>query len=361
MTPPTERVIELSTLWRRTWAYRRQIGLLVLVATLLTGVVAFLLPPWYRATCSLLPPAEEDSGFGIGRLLKGAAVPGIKIPTQSTPADVFLAVLESRTINAEIVRQYDLQKLYKTKRMEDAIQELRSHGKFKLTDAGVIEMSLEDRDPVRAAKMLDTYVQLLDRFNREVRMTKGRRSRVFAESRLEQTRHELAAAEDRLAAYQSKNKAAVLTPEVSTSMESAARLYAQRMALNVRLGVVRNYSPRGSDEEQQILSQMTQIDRQLSSLPTTGLELARLFREMRTQEQLYAMLIAQYEEARIDEVRDVVSVDVLDAPVPPERKVRPRRGIMVLSAFALSFAVGVAWALSRDEERHEVLTAAASG
>ena len=61
-----------------------------------------------------------------------------------------------------------------------------------------------------------------------------------------------------------------------------------------------------------IKSQMVQIDRQLSSLPETGLELARLLREVKTHEQIYAMLLAQYEEARIDEARDVVTVDVLD-------------------------------------------------
>jgi uncharacterized protein involved in exopolysaccharide biosynthesis len=355
-----DRVIELSTLWRRTWQHRFQIGALVLVATVLTAGVSLLMKPWYLATCSLLPPAEEETGFGIARLLKGAAVPGVKIPTQATPADVFLAVLDSRRINEQIVARYHLQQRYKTRFVEDAIKELKSHVRFKLTDAGMIEMSLEDRDPKVAAAMLNTYVELLDQFNREVRMTKGRRTRVFVEGRMKQTQRDLAVAEDRLASYQARNKTAVITPEMSTAAESAANLYSQRLALEVQLGVVQGFTRGGSDEEEQIRAKMAQIDRQLQSLPATGLELARLLREVKIQEQLNALLIGQYEEARIDEARDVVSVDVLDPAVPPQRKSRPRRSVMVLGAFALSLAVGVAYALTQGdpEQRRDVLSAA---
>jgi uncharacterized protein involved in exopolysaccharide biosynthesis len=324
--------------------------MLVMAATIVTGVIAFVLPPWFKATGSLLPPAEEEGGFGIARLLKGAAVPGIKIPTQATPADVFVAVLESRRINEEIVQRFDLMHRYKKKYREDAVKELKRHVKFKLTDAGTIDLSVEDRSPQIAADILNAYVELLDRFNREVRTTKGRRTRIFVESRLNETKDALAKSEMILTAYQSTHKAAVLSPEVSTAVETAARLYAQRAALQIQLGVVRSYSREGGDEESQIRERLAQLDQQLGALPETGLELARMLREVKTHEQLLLLLTAQYEEARVDEARDVVSVDVLDPGVPPERKVRPRRGVMIIGAFLLSLAVGVAYALFQPEE-----------
>jgi uncharacterized protein involved in exopolysaccharide biosynthesis len=344
-----ERTLEISRLWQRIWQHRRPIATLVFAACVVTAGVSFLMPPWYRAQGSLLPPAEEESGFGLAKLLKGASVPGIKIPTQATPADVFIAVLESRRVNEEIVRRFDLQKQYKKKFREDAIKELMRHVRFKLTDAGTIEMSVEARDPRVAADMLNTYVTLLDQFNREVRTTKGRRTRVFVEGRLAETKSEMTRAEERLTSYQARHKAAVLSPEMSTAVEQAARIYAQRTALQVRLGLVRSYSRGATDEEQQISDQLEQLDRQLASLPGTGLELARLVREVKTYETLYALLTAQYEEARIDEARDITSVDVLDPPAPPERKIRPRRAIMVISAFLLSLAIGVAWALFQED------------
>ncbi len=346
-----ERTIDLNVLWNRLWAYRRPIAIFVLVATVLTGVVAFLLPPWYEATASLLPPGEEESSFGIARLLKGGAVPGIKIPTEATPVEVFLAVLDSRRLREAIVNQFDLKKEYKRKYMQDAIKDLKKHVKFKLTDAGTVDMSAEDKDPKRAAAMLKSYIALLDQFNREVRSTKGRRTRIFVEQQLNQNKLDLAQSEQALADYQATHKAAIITPEMSTAAEDAARIYAQRTALQIRLGIIRSYSREGSPEEQQIVDQLAQLDQQLRALPETGLELQRLLREVKKNEQVYVLLTAQYEDARIEEARDVVTVDVLDEPAPPERKSRPHRLVLTGVGFLLSLALGLAYAAFQGEQQ----------
>ena len=356
-----ERTLEISTLWHRTWAYRRPIVILVLSATVITAVVAFLTPPWYRATGTLLPPGEEETGFGIARLLKGmTGVPGAKIPTQATPADIFLAVLESRRLSREMVDYFDLKKRYQKKFMEDAVKELKGHVKFKLNDSGTIDIAVEDRDPKVAAAMVNAYIELLDRFNRDVRMTKGRRTRLFVEQRLDQTKRDLANAEQLLTDYQSKNKAVVLSPEASSAIEAAARMYAQRTALQVKLGVIQGYSKGTTAEAEQIVDQLAQLDRQLVKLPETGLELARLLRDVKTQEQVYVLLTEQYEEARIDEARDVVTVEVLDPGTPPEHKVRPHRLVMIVISMALSLAVGVAYALFQQDEGSEAFIASAA-
>ncbi len=343
-----DRTIELGRLWDRVRARQRQIVLLVVVATALTALVAFLLPPWYRAEASLMPPAEDVS-FGLGNLLKGIGVPGVKVPSQATPAEVFKSILESRRINEEIVRRFDLQRRYHKKLMVDAVKELHRHARAGVDDVGLIQISVEDRDPKRAADMANAYAELLDRFNRESRMTRGRRVRLFVGQRLDSTRRELALAEQRLTSYEAQHKAVALSPEASTAIEAAARSYANRAALEVRLGVIRSYSREQSDEERQILQQLAQIDRQLTALPATGMELARLVRDVQTQEQLFVLLTAQYEDARITETRDVSTVEPLDIAEPPERKARPRRGQMIAIAFLFSLTAGVALAALRDE------------
>lgn len=345
-----ERTVELSSVWNRLLAYRRPITIFVAIATVLTAIAAFMLPPWYQATGSMLPPGEDDSSFGIARLLKGVAVPGIKIPTQATPADVFIAVLDSRRIREEIVNRFELKKAYKKKYMQDAVKELKSHVKFKLTDAGTIDMQFEDTQPARAQHVLEAYVELLDRFNREVRTTKGRRTRMFVEERLNEIKVELAKSEQALADYQVKHKAAIITPEMSTAVETAARIYAQRTSLQVRLGVVRSYTREGSQEQQQIENQIAELDKQMRNLPETGLDLARQMRDVKKYEQIYILLTAQYEEARIDEARDVVTVDVLDAPALPERKDRPHRLLMIAIGFLFSLGVGLAYALFQEDK-----------
>ncbi len=343
-----DRTVEIGRLWDRIRAHRGVILWLVILSTVLAGVLAFVLPPWYRAEASLLPPSEDVS-FGMGNLLKGIGIPGIKVPTQATPAEVLLAILQSRRINEEIVQRFDLKRLYHKRLMTDAIRELRRHAAFQVDEVGIIRITVEDRDPKRAAAMANAYFEALDRFNREVRSSKGRRTRLFLEQRLADTKRDLVGAEQRLTEYQSSHKAVALSPEMSSAVESAARLSAQRLALQVRLGVIRSYTRGSSDEEQQLLEQLAQIDRQLQALPVTGIELVRLLRDFKTQEALYELLTAQYEEARITEARDVSTVEQLDVATPPERKSRPKRTLMMGVAFVFSLAAGVTYALIRGD------------
>lgn len=347
LDPAEERTLELGRLWDRVVARRRGIAVLVAAATLVAAAVAFLLPPWYQATATLMPPGE-DASFGIGNLLKGIGVPGVKVPSQAPPAEVFAAILESRTVNEAIVRRFDLQKRYKKKYMVDTIKELRRHVRISVDDVGMILIGVEDKDPKRAADMANAYCEELDRANREVRMTRGRRVRMFIGSRLDSTRRELAAAEQRLVRYEAEHKTVALSPEVSSALEAAGRIYASRSALELRLGVLRSFSTGTTDEERQILDQLAQIDRQLARLPATSMELAKLVRDVKVGEQLYIMLTAQFEDARITETRDVATVDQLDVATPPERKSRPRRLQMIGLAFVLSLVAGVAYASSRE-------------
>jgi uncharacterized protein involved in exopolysaccharide biosynthesis len=342
------------------WARRRPIVTLVFTATVVVGVIAFLLPPWYRAEAELLPPGEEETGLGLATILRGVGVPGIKIPNQVTPSDVFMSVLQSRRINEAVVNRFNLKKLYKKKFMVDALRELHTHTRFKLTQAGTIQISVEDVNRQRAADMTNAYVEFLDRFSRQSRMTKGRRTRMFIQDRLTETKKELETAEQTLTQYQSLHKTVALSPGNSSAVEQGARLYAQRMALQVRLGVVRSYS-QGSDEEVQIRQELAELDRQMRQLPETGLELARLVRDVKVMEQVFELLTAQYEDARIAEARDVVTVEILDDAVPPERKSRPKRSMMIVAAFLLSAAVGIGLAITRrEEEPKPVMRAVAS-
>jgi tyrosine-protein kinase Etk/Wzc len=345
-----EQTIELGLLWGRIWSRRRTVAALVVGATILTGIVAFLLPSWYRSDAALLPPSEEESGIGLSSLLRGIGVAGVKVPTQATPADMFVAILESRGLNEEIVRRFGLQRRYRTRFLVDAVKELRRHARFAVTDAGTIQISVEDRDPKQAAAITNAYVDLLDRFNRDVRMTRGRRTRTFVEGRLNDTRDELARAEQRLASHQSIHKSAVLSREMTTAMDAAARLYAERTALQVRLGVARTYTRGQSDEITQVSMRLASLDQQLAVLPTSGLDLARLYRDVRTSEQVFVVLTAQYEQSRIEEVRDTPTIDVLDRATPPERASRPRRSLMVVAAFLLSLGVGVGYAMLQPAE-----------
>jgi uncharacterized protein involved in exopolysaccharide biosynthesis len=77
-----------------------------------------------------------------------------------------------------------------------------------------------------------------------------------------------------------------------------------------------------------------------------GLELARLTREVKVQDTLVALLTQQFEQARLNEARDLPVVQVLDQAVPAERPSKPRLLLNVVLAGLSSFVGGLVLAFS---------------
>jgi uncharacterized protein involved in exopolysaccharide biosynthesis len=58
-------------------------------------------------------------------------------------------------------------------------------------------------------------------------------------------------------------------------------------------------------------------------------------RDLKFGETLYELLLSQYQAAKLDEARDATLVQVIEQAVPPEKRAKPRRTLMVvLAAFA---------------------------
>lgn len=321
----------------------RSAAAVIVLGTLLAAGIAFVWPAKYRAVATLLPPNEEDTGFSVTTVLRNLSMPGIKIPSRTGPEDVTLGILESRRVAGILVDRYDMKSAYRLTSREAAVDKLRKRTKITVDPSGTVIVAVEDRQPKRAADLANGYVEELDRFNREARMTRGRRMRLFVEKRLEDTKDDLAKAEDQLRDYEGKHKAVALSASEMTTVETGARLFAEQSALQVQIGVTRGYASESSEEVRRLRDQLGQINQELAKLPSVGLELGRLVREVKIQEQVYSLLSGQYEEARIEEARDVPTVDILDVAHPPESRSWPRRGLLIGLGFALSTLGALAW------------------
>jgi uncharacterized protein involved in exopolysaccharide biosynthesis len=323
--------------------YLRRASWAVALGVLVSIAVAFLWPPTYKATTTMLPPTEEDTGFNAASVFRGLSVPGIRIPSRSGPEDVAVVILHSRRIAATLVQRFHLVDVYHVKSDQAAVAKLQKRSKFKVDESGSIIITVSDRESKRAADLANAYAEEVDRFNREIRMTKGRRMRLFVEGRLAETRRDLTTAEEVLRDYGMKHKAIALSPDELSTVESAAQLFASKTALETRLGMTREYASENSEEVRRLRQQFDQINGQISALPELGLELARMVRDVKIQEQVFSLLSAQYEEARINEARDIPTVEVLDPAIPPEGRAWPRRGLLVGIGGVLSLCGALAW------------------
>lgn len=345
-------LLELASMvWRR----RRLVIAVCAAAGILTFGVSKLMPKVYESTATLVAPKEGSgssllSGIAASALIQ--QVPGLAIPSlpSFTPnRDLLVGVLKSRTIAQAIVDKFGLRARYRSRYLDDAINELRGATTIAVSREGVISVKVEDRDPALAAAMANHYVELLDQFVGQYGTGEAGRQKTFLTGQLARSRVDLDSAEQALRRYQEQNRAIVLQEQTKGAIEAAARLKGEIMAAQVQLQVMRNFATEANPEVIAIRRRIDEMNRQLAQMqygepsaqpadgrargdftvpfarvPGVGLELVRLTRDVRIQEVLVTLLTQQLEQARIAEARDTPVVQALDRAVPAERYARPR-------------------------------------
>lgn len=354
--------------------WRKLILLNILIITGFAVFLSLILPKKYTSTATLLPPLDVQDFRGIGSMLGQGYLAGLGRRAgflgMATTSDIFAAILNSYGIMGGVVKKCDLFSLFETESLEETINALEERTNIRVSPEGIISVSVTASKPAVAAKIANTFVEELDKFNRETAMTMGKRQRVFLEERLKEVEKSLTDAENSLKEFKEKHRTVSLTEELTQAIEAAAHLKAEIVNKEIQLGVLRKYATEDNPQVKRLRSEITEVKKELhrmeyghpsksgkpssefgagfsvsfSELPEVGLELARLTREGKIQEEIYALLTQQYEEAKITEVKDTPTVQVLDRAVPPERRSFPQRRRIVMIAGILSLFVGVGMA-----------------
>jgi uncharacterized protein involved in exopolysaccharide biosynthesis len=365
-----EDEVTLLDYWRVIRKRRRLIGGLCVSAVLAALAVSLLLPKIYESTATLLPSLDSKEGSGLGALLAatgagGAAQSlGFSLPgAPATPTDIFVSMLKSRIMADSVIERFDLKALYQAKTMQDARNALQDDTRISISKEKVIKIIVEAESPQLAADIANFYVSNLDRLNQTLNVSKVGQNRKFIEGRLAETQANLVKTEETLKDFQTRNKTVAVEAQSKAMIEAAAMIQGQIMAQEVQLQVMSGYLSPDNPELSRVRSSIEELKKQLSLLesgkggkgmlpgdrlhpamitvPGLALEYGRLLRELKVQETLYALLISQYEQAKLSEARDTPTVQVLDAAIPAEKKSKPSITLNVIIGGLLALFVGI--------------------
>jgi len=277
------------------------------------------------------------------------------MPSLSSTSDLFVAMLNSRTMADGLINRFDLMKVFGTRSREGARGRLKSATQIRVSKENIISVTVTTRSAQLSTDLANYYLDYLDIMNKQINETAARKRRLFTEERLSETKANLAKLEDALESFQTKNKTISIEQQTKATIDAAAQLQGRVAAAEVELQVMESYlSPGNPDvirkrlELQEMARQLKQMEygstgisketkesRSPSAsdgerlnpafvkLPSIGLDLVRLTREVKAQETLYMVLLSQYEQAKISETEDISSVQVLDRAVLPEGGSRP--------------------------------------
>lgn len=330
-----------SALWKTVGvliSWRRFIIFNLLVATALVVTVSLLLPRWYRATASILPSNEPDvfSSLGAARsLLMGLAPAGaLKGAGGSSGAYNYVAILESRGTMERVVRKFGLISAYdiSDSSMEKAVQMLSGNVSFEIQGEENILIGVLDQDPNRAAAMANTFVDLLNDASRQLGTTEGRNNREFIGKRLERTREALRAAEDSLQKYQERTGMIFIPGRRAASVAPIAELYGLKAMKEVESAILKRSNSGESPAIKRLELELRELNKKIGTFPGIGATSLRFYREVAIRQKILEFLLPVYEQAKINEQKDVPVILVLDRAVTPERAVKPNRVLIIFLA-----------------------------
>jgi len=348
--------------------HRRFIIWEVALVTLSVMVYSLLIRPVYTSAARILPPTTDEpvlaslssplGSTGFSNILRlGGSLRG------ATPSDLIAAILTSRTIKERVIDSCDFMQFYRPpKSREQALRDLGRNTGVAVGDEGVVTLAVNARTPAYSARLCSSYVNQLDRFLRESNMSRGRSTRIFISRRLADAEQELALARESLTDYQKRNHITSVDDETRAAVEAYSDLQVQKLSRDLELQIAQDVAGTSNPYVLGLRRRNAEFERQirrfeqggetsqhygiglgvpLKGVPEVAAEYAQRLADYRIKEELRALLINQYEQARITEVRDTPAITVLDWPQPPERRSYPRRAAMTLTAFILSLAAGI--------------------
>jgi uncharacterized protein involved in exopolysaccharide biosynthesis len=268
--------------------------------TVAAVIISLLLPKYYRSTVVILPETNQSKLSGLSNL---ATLAGVNVGGEVSLSKLYPTIVTSEAVLKNVIYQKYRTKLFadstdliKIWDVDDKDPQLAYEAMLKSLRDGlevsldnktsVLSISLLTREPQLSADIVNTVASELDVFVRTKRTTNASEQRKWIEGRLKEVKGDLEKSENALKNFRENN-------------------------------------------------------RRVSDSPQLLLEQERFIREVQINSTLYTELKKQYELTKIEEIKNIPIVNIMDAGRPAAKKEKPKRSSIVLVSLFLSLFGGM--------------------
>jgi uncharacterized protein involved in exopolysaccharide biosynthesis len=360
----------LFVLLRNRWFLFRAL-LLIMVPTV---AITFLLDKKYTVTTTLMPP-EIQQDMGLAALGMGVSEftgffsggMGFSLPLMSTMSDVYLEILQSRTLveavilstgyieRSELTEKYEADPdlgLYWARKM------FRSNYSVSLTPSGFLIVEVTTGDPWYSVEVSERVVAVLDSINASISLSRATLAREYLELRSAAAESLLSSATVDLRSFEQQYGIVLLDQEMGAFIQSLTNLKQRYMELLSQAGAIRSGIAGSSSaaallkerEAANLLGVIEMLETgvappgyeemlpsiSVDAFPEIQFQYARLQANYEMSLELAGVISVSLQQAIIEESREQHPVRVLDPPMHPGWKSRPKRIYIWLEVFAVA-------------------------
>ncbi|NLW18466.1 MAG: hypothetical protein GXY81_02120 [Candidatus Cloacimonetes bacterium] len=353
---------------------RKFIIIFVAVVSVAAIVYSLLTPQIWSSGASFYVVGDQSTGLPFDIKGLGGLTSSLLSADNSQSAINSVSAMKSREFSEGVIRRFDLIKYYKItendslKAMDLALKKLRKKTMSigYNTSTSLVTVSAETKDRRLSKDIVDYYLAQLDVYNREQKVTKGRMNREFLEHRVQDTRAEVDSLLLAVKDFQTKHNAIDIETQTASLIGSYADVISAKMQADIELDLARKNYAADSPIVADLKARSEALGRQIreleagstavkprylidiASLPNLGNQYAQLKLNLAIKEKVFEFLYPQYEAARLEELRDMPTLEILDSPRESGMRVRPKRALLCVIAFGLAFVVAVLLTLVKN-------------
>ena len=362
-----ESRIDLLTVFLVLAKTRRRVTLLTACGLSVGIILGLVLKPTYTATTIIFPPEHSTStATFLGQIasLSGAASFGGGMLGLKSPADMYVGILESRTVADNVIAACNLRQRYKTRTLVDTETALQRNSIFESGKDSLIHLSVRDYDPQVASDIANSYLDQLYSMNSKLETAEATQRVSFYERRLADERIALSDAEEALRNTQQKTDVIQFSGQATSIIDSIVQAQAELADRQVALRSIKTYATENNPEVIQLQREIEALGLHVKELekgqqspqsgelqipagqlPEAALQYQRRVRELKYHEALFDLLARQSEAAKLDEAKSAPILRIVDHAIPPDKKSGPSRKLLTLGFAAFAFLLALAWGL----------------
>jgi tyrosine-protein kinase Etk/Wzc len=358
--------------------YRRRSRLLsaAAIAAVVSGIIVFVIPVSYTAEAVILTPQQAQSSLSsflgpLAGLAPAAGASGLGLLSGlglRNPADLYVGVLESRTIADALITQFGLKDVYQVPDYTRARKRLARNTRVEGGKDSLIRIRVDDHDAARAAKLANAYVEELSKSNSRLAFTEAGQRRLFFEGQLKTEKDALAEAEIGLRNTQQATGLVAPSGQAEALLRVGGQLHTEILSRETQLEAMKTFAADDNPRLQIVKRELGVLQSQLHQLeqgdykpgtlelptgrlPEASLKYIRAVRELKYHETLFEVLSRQYEAARLDEAKSAALIQIVDRAVTPERKTWPPRTLLISITVFATVLVFAFWIVFREQTR----------
>jgi capsule polysaccharide export protein KpsE/RkpR len=340
---------------------KRTVFVVTLIASIFIVTFSLIVDEKWTSTAVIEPITESSGGLDLGSigssLLGGLS--GNLTGGQTNEGDKLIAIIKSRPFLEDLIAKFDLYNYYKLNeqiydnpeiKRDLALDNIR--GKMLsvkyVQETNFLYISVTTKGRDLSPNIANYIVESLDNYNKNIRNTKAKESRIFLQDRISLVEQDITKELDKLTDYKKSYNVIDIVEQTKAITSVYSDLVTQKIKKQLRSDYLKkfvktdNQKIKNLDSEIKILNyQIKKLESgkdskyllALNSISDIGKEIVKHEANLKIGQSIYEYLYPQLELAKLEESKQSTTLDIIETAVLSGLRSWPKRGALCIAVW----------------------------